>query len=223
MIRALIFDFDGLIVDTESPWYEAWQEIYRMYDCSLPLSEWAKWIGSAGTSDPYSCLSEQLGRPVDRMAIRSRWRARYAELLARQSTLPGVEAYIVGARRKGLKLGIASSAPRKHVLGNLERFGLASHFHSIRCADDVERIKPDPELYLTAMCVLGVTAEQAIALEDSPNGVLAAKRAGLYCVAVPNALTRQLEFDKVDLCLDSLADLALDSLLEKVQSDTDGT
>jgi len=217
-IQALIFDFDGLIVDTESPWCEVWREIYRAHGCSLPVSQWAKWISSTETPDPCSYLSEQLGRPVDRSAIHSRWRARYAALLPRQPVLPGVEACIFEAGRRGLRLGVASSAPRAHVLGNLERLGLASHFDSIHCADDVERVKPDPALYLAAMSALAVSAGQAIALEDSPNGVLAAKRAGLFCVAVPNALTRQLALDEADLRIDSLVDLDLDSLPEQVQS-----
>jgi HAD superfamily hydrolase (TIGR01509 family) len=216
MIKALIFDFDGLILDTESPDYQSWQETYQEHGCSLPLSEWAKWIGSTGTFDPYGYLSEQLGRPVDRTAIRTRRRARYAELMTGQSVLPGVQAYILTAERLGLKLGVASSASRVHVHGNLERLGLRTHFDSVHCADDVERVKPDPALYRAALRALDVTADQAIALEDSPNGVLAAKRAGLFCVAVPNALTRQLSLDLADLELESLAGLPLENLCELV-------
>ena len=215
-IEALIFDFDGLIMDTETPDYQSWQETYQAFGGSFSFTEWAKWIGTAGAFDPYGYLEEQLGHPIDRAAVRARRRARFDELMAGKSALPGVHEYVHSARRLGLKLGIASSSSRDWVLRNLGSLGLEPYFDSIRCGDDVERTKPDPAVYLAALDALGVEAHQAIALEDSPNGVWAAKRAGIYCVVVPNALTRQLSLDHADLQLDSLADLALDELLARV-------
>jgi beta-phosphoglucomutase-like phosphatase (HAD superfamily) len=99
------------------------------------------------------------------------------------------------------------------VTGHLARLGLTAHFEHIRCQEDVARTKPDPALYLETLRALDVRADQAIALEDSLNGVLAAKGAGLFCVAVPNALIRHLDFCPADLRLDSLADLPLEDLL----------
>jgi HAD superfamily hydrolase (TIGR01509 family) len=213
MIKALIFDFDGLILDTEGPEYQSWQKVYQEYGCSLPLSEWVESIGSSDVFDPYDYLAQQLGRPVDRGAIRARHSSHQVELLASLSLLPGVEEYLSQAKRLGLKLGLASSSSRRWVIGHLADWGLEARFDSIKCADDVERTKPDPALYLAALRALNVQAHEAIALEDSPNGVLAAKRAGIFCVAVPNALTRQLELDLADLQLVSLAELPLKELL----------
>ena len=118
-----------------------------------------------------------------------------------------------------MKLGMASSSRRKWVNGHLTRLGLIQHFDSIKCADDVQRTKPDPDLYLAALGALGLQGHEAVALEDSPNGIAAAKAAGLFCVAVPNTLTRQLPLDGVDLVLDSLADLPMKDLLERLNTD----
>ena len=219
MIRALIFDFDGLVLDTEVPDYQSWQEIYQSFGCSLPLSAWATCIGSGPAFfDPCGYLEAQLGRPVNREDIRSKQRQRSVGLIEAQSILPGVEAYIADAKRLSLKLGLASSSSRDWVMGHLSRLGLQAHFDCIKSADDVEHTKPDPELYCSALDALNLLADQAIALEDSPNGISAAKRAGLYCVAVPNPLTRQLALEQADLQVASLADLPLEELLLKVQS-----
>jgi HAD superfamily hydrolase (TIGR01509 family) len=215
MIEALVFDFDGLILDTEGPEYQSWREIYQAHGCSLPLSKWAEGIGSSDTFDPYDDLAQRLGRPVDRAAIRAKYRTRFAELMADQSILPGVEHCIFKAKELGLKLGLASSSSRRWVTGYLAQLQLEAYFDSIKCADDVERTKPDPALYLATLQALNVKAHEAIALEDSPNGVLAAKRAGIFCVAVPNAMTQPLSFDLADLQISSLAELSLEKLLLK--------
>ncbi len=220
MIRAVVFDFDGLILDTEYPEYVSWQEIYQAHGATLPLSAWQCSIGSMDLElfDPYAYLEAQLGRPVDRADIRARHRPRFAELVAAQSVLPGVEDYLAGARQMGLKVGLASSSSRAWVTGHLARFGLnGTTFDCLYCGDEVKRTKPDPELYLAVLGALAVRGDQAVALEDSPNGVAAAKAAGLYCVAVPNMITRQLAFDQADLRLNSLADMPLEKLLEEVE------
>ena len=111
----------------------------------------------------------------------------------------------------------ASSSSRNWVVGHLSQLGLLSYFDYIRCGDEVARKKPDPELYLAVLAALHIQAEQAIVLEDSPNGILAARRAGIFCVAVPNPLTSQLPLDHANLRLASLADMSLERLIEEVQ------
>ena len=216
-MRGLIFDFDGLILDTELPAFQTWQEVYHAYGCSLSLSTYAACIGSPGLFDPHEYLEAQLGRLLDRELIRWQRRQRYIELTDGQSVLPGVKDYIVDAKRLGLRLGLASSSPRDWVVGHLSRFELREYFDCVKCADDVKRIKPDPELYQSVLDALKLRSDEAIALEDSPNGILAAKRAGIFCVAVPNALTRQLLLEQADLRLTSLADLPLESLLGSIR------
>ena len=218
MIKALAFDFDGLILDTEGPIFQSWQELCQSYDYQLTLEDWEVCIGSAeGTSIFFDSLEERLGGVVDLEAVAPNRLERELELVAGQPIRPGVSEYITGARKMGLKLGVASSSDCAWVTGHLEQRGLKEYFACILGADDVELTKPDPALYLAVLEYLGVRAEEAIAFEDSPNGVLAAKRAGLYCVAVPNPLTKQLRLDGADLVLDSLEDLPLEELITRVE------
>jgi HAD superfamily hydrolase (TIGR01509 family) len=138
-------------------------------------------------------------------------------LLGEKVVLPGVQEYIAEAKRLGLQLGVASSSSREWVVGHLTELGLYAHFDCIKCRDDVQQVKPDPALYQAVVEAFALQPSQAIALEDSPNGIAAAKRAGLFCVAVPNPLTRQLSLAHADLLISSLADLPLRQLLEHVQ------
>jgi HAD superfamily hydrolase (TIGR01509 family) len=218
VIRGLIFDFDGLILDTEGPIFHSWQTLYQAHGSQLALATWAEEvIGKAeGSFDLFDLLEEQIGQPVERTELNQQRRASEAELIARQPVMPGVHAYLKSARQLGLKTGLASSSSCRWVTGHLDRLGLLSSFDVIRAADDVSITKPDPALYLSVLAALELRPEQALAFEDSPNGVLSAKRAGLYCVAVPNELTRQLPLDQADLRLDSLTDLPLPNLLSIV-------
>jgi HAD superfamily hydrolase (TIGR01509 family) len=217
MIRALIFDFDGLILDTEGPEFQSWIEIYEVHGARLDFAVWASTIGTLSSFDAHDELERQVGSSLDRESIRARRRQRNQELLAAETVRPGILDYVSQARQRGMRLAVASSSPRSWVGGHLERLGIIDRFDHLRCADDVRQVKPDPELYLSALAALGVAADEAIAIEDSPNGVLAAKRAGLFCVAVPNALTRQLVMDHADLLVDSLANLPLQVLIDSIR------
>ena len=220
-IRGLVFDLDGLILDTEVPALATWQEIYQERGGCLELAAWAAGIGAGHDNDafdPCAYLSKQIGRPIDSAALLAEYRRRYLATLSALPALPGVESYLTDARRLGVRTAIASSSPREWVFGHAGRLGLLPWFDAVICAEDAPRSKPDPDLYLAVVARLGLAPAEAIAFEDSPNGLLAAKRAGLYCVAVPNAVTRQLPLDSADRRLDSLADLPLSALLAEVNS-----
>jgi HAD superfamily hydrolase (TIGR01509 family) len=219
MIRALIFDFDGLLLETEGPSYQSWAEVYQSFGQSLPFLAWSRNIGTTrGDFDPRLELEKQLNETVDWEYVEPRRQASENALIEAQSVLPGVEAYLSDARRLGLKIGLASSSSCGWVVGHLTRLGLLDCFDCICAADDVERIKPDPELYLTVLYRLNVRADEAIALEDSPIGIRSAKGAGLFCVAVPNSLTSWLPLSEADLQLGSLADIPLEQLLNKINA-----
>ena len=220
MIQAIIFDFDGLIVDTESPILQSWQEVYRAHGCELGLEEWSANVGTEDSFDPVANLERILGQSLDASEIRSVRKPRETALIEAEPILPGVEAYIADAQRLGLKLAIASNSSRNWVMGHLERLGLLDNFDVIRCWNDPDagQRKPDPAVYHAALNALSIAAGQAIALEDSPNGVLSSTRAGIFTVAVPNALTRLLGVDGADMELESLAHLPLEELLEVVGS-----
>ena len=218
MIKAIIFDFDGLILDTESPIFLSWQEVYREHGCELALEEWAANVGTEDSFDPAAHLEGVLGKTLDAAAIRNARKPREAALIEGEPILPGVESYIAGAKRLGLKLAGGSNSSRGWVMGHLGRLGLIHHFDIIKCWDDpdVGQRKPEPTVYQAALNELDITADQAIALEDSPNGILSATRAGIFTMAVPNALTRLLGVGDADMVLDSMADMSLADLLTAV-------
>ncbi len=216
MIRALIFDFDGLIFDSETPDFTSWQETYAHYGVELPRDVWNAHIGST-SFNPYLHLEELVGRPLDRQAVWTRRKVRDNELLAAQAVLPGVENYLAEAQQLGLKIGLASSSDHSWVDNHLQRLGLFHHFVVTRCADDVGGVcKPDPAVYRAAIEALGIAPQEGLALEDSPNGVTAAKKAGLWCTAVPNQMTRELDLGHADYILNALTDMPLSQLITEV-------
>jgi len=216
MIRGLIFDFDGLILETESPVFQSWVELYQEYEAELPFEVWATIIGTSDLElfDPLTMLEEQIGQKLDREAIAPRRSAREIELAHAQPILPGVVEKLETAQKMGLKLGIASSSDSKWVKGHLTRLELLDYFEVIHTSDDVAVTKPDPELYLLALKSLGLKPEEAIVFEDSPNGVTAAQKAGIFAVVIPNPLTRQLPLDHADLRLNSLAEKSLEEIIQ---------
>jgi len=209
VVRALVFDFDGLIIDTEVPVYQAWAEVYERHGERLSAEFWATIIGYGDTHfDPMGDLERLVGRALDREALQAARRLRQLELTTALEILPGVREWRRDAVAMGIRLGVASSSNRQWVTGHLERLGLDG-WDCVRCGGDVERTKPAPDLYLAVCECLGVAPADAVAVEDSSVGVEAAKAAGLYCVAVPSSMTASHDFGRADLVLRSLADVRL--------------
>ena len=215
MIQALIFDFDGVIIDTETPDFMTWQDVFHDHGAELDLNVWTRFIGTEfGDFDMYDYLEEQSGKTVDREAIRVERRSQFMLQIGQNPVRPGVRDYIDGARALGMGVGIASSSDRAWVQGHLESKGILDLFDTLKNKDDVSVVKPNPELYLLSASSLGVEPHRAIAIEDSAHGVSAAKAAGMFCVAVPNQMTKGLDLSHADLRLDSLADLAFSDLFQ---------
>jgi putative hydrolase of the HAD superfamily len=216
-VRGLLFDFDGLLLDTETPSRRAFEDLYRDHGHELPHDRWSTVIGTLGAEfEPYAHLEELVGAHLDRDVLDARRRAREYELCDLEDLRPGIEDYLAEADRRGLVRAIVSSSSRDWVDRHLGRLGHANGWRAIVTADgDTERAKPRPTLYLEALDAIGVTAAEAIAFEDSPNGVRAAKAARLFCVAIPNPATQTLALDDADLVLESLADLPLSDLLAR--------
>ncbi len=204
-MRALVFDFDGLILDTETSVYEAWRIVYEEHGQVLPRDRWLTRIGTDGSAfDPLVELRARVGESLDAERIRERRMAYHRAHIEGLDQMPGVRACLEHARAKSIATAIASSSPFNWVNGHIERLGLAHFFDQIVTAEQVNAAKPAPDLYLRAIELLGVDPGDAIALEDSPNGVQSAKAAGLYCVAVPGPMTRTLSFEAADVVLESL-------------------
>ena len=219
-LRAFLFDFDGLILDTELASRAGWEWLYREHGHELPQELWATLVGTTHARwDPMDHLEELVGRPLEREALNERRYAREIAMIEAEELRPGIANYLAYAREHGLRRAIVSSSTRRWVDMHLERLERAVGWDAICTADgDAARAKPSPTLYLEALELLGVAPSDAAAFEDSPHGVRAAKAAGIFTVAVPNEVTRELGLDEAgaDLVLDSLADLPPDELATRL-------
>jgi HAD superfamily hydrolase (TIGR01509 family) len=216
VIAALLFDFDGVVVDTEVPTYESWRETYAEYGVDLALEDWLPAVGS-GTStseafDAVAHLEQLIGRSVDREAVIASRSRRKAELYARSPLLPGVRERLAEASERGLKTAIVTRNRDDRVRAMCDTVGLDHEWHAVICANE-DPTGDKAELYRLALSELGVEPDQAVAFEDSPSGVRSAKRAGVLCVAVPNDVTRGATFDGADAVLPSLAAQSLDEVI----------
>jgi len=218
-IRGLLFDFDGLLIDTETPARLAYEELYREHGHELPLDKWATLVGTIGAEwDPNEHLEELVGRPLDQVALAERRRAREFELCDLEDLRPGIAEYLGEAERLGLKTAIVSSGNTDWIERHLRRLDRQHGWDAIVAANgDAERAKPSPDLYEEALSLVGLRPPEAIAFEDSVNGIHAAKAAGVFVVAVPNPITETFALDEADLLLGSLEELSLDDLLARVR------
>lgn len=220
-ISAVIFDFDGVILDTEEPDYLAWREVWASFGQDLLLQEWASCIGTAQgpeTFHPFEELARRTGLGLVEAEVRAQKRAIATRRLANASVLDGVMDWLNQAEAAGLPVAIASSSPRDWIDEHLGRLDLAPRFPAIACFDDCGVTKPDPASYLLACGLLGVRPSEALAVEDSTPGVIAAKTAGLACVAVPSAMTAHLDFEAADLILPSLASTTLSDVMSQLST-----
>ena len=216
-IRALLFDFDGLILDTESPARAGWEWLYGQHGQELPSEKWALMVGTLEGWDPWGYLEQQVGRPLDRAELDQRRYAHELTLLEAERLRPGIANYLAAAEGLGMRRAIVSSGPRAWIDMHLDRLEQAIGWDAIVTADhDATRAKPRPTLYREALDALRVDASEAVAFEVSPNGAAAARAAGIYVVGVPNQITRELGLEKTaDLVVDSLASVSLGELVAR--------
>jgi HAD superfamily hydrolase (TIGR01509 family) len=211
-VDAYVFDFDGLILDTESSAYQSILEEFAAVGLAFELETWQLRIGAGITNDWLDELERLCPSPIDRELVVERRRRRKLALLEGCAVLPGVVERVAEAHALGLGLAVASSSPRDWVEPHLDRLGLLGSFDVVLTRDDVDQAKPAPDLYLAAMRALGVESHRSIAFEDSHNGCRAAKSAGMWCVVVPNAITTGQDFGAADLVVSSLAEVDLEVL-----------
>jgi len=216
-ISAVVFDFDGLIIASETNAVRSWQDLYARFGHELPLDKWVTLIGTWDAEwDPRAELAARVGNGHDWEAIERERRAGELAGAWQLPALPGVIDRLDDAARLGLPLAIASSSDREWVVGHLERLGIAGRFSAVITRDDVTRTKPDPELFTRAVEALGAAPERTLAIEDSLHGVAAAKSAGLRCVAVPNPLLSNADYSAADVVTDSLAACTLEELIARL-------
>jgi len=220
-LRALLIDFDGTIVDTESPETFLWEETFRSYGVEFPAAYFT-WAVGRGADEiverPLDILVRLLsaeGRlPHDfaGMEIESEYRRRRLAAIEAEPIRPGILELLQEAQAEGIPCAVVSSSRHDWVDGHLARRNLAGYFTLTVCADDAERAKPWPDLYQLACRRLAITPQQAVAIEDSPNGVRAAVDAGLFAIAVPNPLTKDLDLSHASIRVETLAGISLDQI-----------
>jgi HAD superfamily hydrolase (TIGR01509 family) len=212
MIRALIFDFDGLILDTETPLIDAYAEVHAAHAVPFDRDRFIRNVGHADYNfDPWHGFSPH----ADRVALEVDRRRRKDALLHRQPVLPGVTALLAAAKAKELHIGLASNSEHSWCEPHLQRLGLHAHFHFFSCREDAASPKPEPDLYRLVLNRFGLRGHEAIAFEDSHTGCLAARRANLWVVSVPNASTAHHDFSPAHVRIKSLADTTLDLLIDR--------
>ena len=217
MIKGVIFDFDGLIFDTETPQYTILNELFKEHGCEFPLSRFQQEIGTQTGFSPFDYLEKTINRKVEHEKLEKRYREKFQVILSETKVRSGVEGYLLAAKDLGLKIGLASSSNREWVTTHLRNLNLLHHFQCIKTSDDVTYVKPNPELYLEAAKCLGLKVDECLVFEDSANGALAAKSAGMKCVIVPNSVTEAMDFCEVDSRIDSMSDVSLGELIERIE------
>ncbi|MEN3272724.1 MAG: hypothetical protein V7636_1485 [Actinomycetota bacterium] len=207
-----MFDFDGTIVDTETTLFQAYAETFELHGQVLDRVRWLEIIGTNDDWDPLHDLI-QLVDGLDLEATHAHRRTRRDELIDLAGVRAGVLRWMDDADALGVPMGIASSSPIDWVTQHLDRLGLLERFACFACCNDVIPAKPDPTSYRLACEALDADPRRSIAVEDSPHGVAAAKDAGLYVVAVPHDLTRELDLSRADVVVESLDELSLSDLV----------
>jgi len=219
-IGALVFDFDGLILDTETCTYDTTASIFAEHGETLDLAWWHSIIGTADHPHWSEILADRLGRPIDRAALVAQREVRRLEVLQALPPCAGVVELLDAAVVEGIPAAVASSSGLDWVGGHLERLGLRSRFAAVVTRDDVRgngaRTKPAPDLFLMAAEWLGVEPARCVAFEDSPHGVAAARAAGMVVVAVPGPMTAGLDMSAADMMVPSLADVDIAALRKLV-------
>ena len=216
MIKGVIFDFDGLLVDTESVWYEAFKEVLlEKHSVELDLAGYSQCIGT-GNEVLYPYFHEITGKSIDCKQLENEAYDKFKDKMKMPILREGVKEYLDEAKQNNLIIGLASSSSREWVMRYLEQLDIIGYFHAINTKDDVTRIKPDPELYKKTLRDCNLLPTEAIAFEDSLNGLKAAKQAGIRCVIVPNNVTRNLEFINHDYQLDSMKQEAMSEVIKKI-------
>jgi HAD superfamily hydrolase (TIGR01509 family) len=215
-MKALIFDFDGTLLDTETPEFLTWQALYRRYNQELDPQDWGRGIGTWGGFDPWTDLEQKLGHALPRETLQAEHRQEVLHRIGESELLAGTKNLLLEAKQAGLKLAVASSSDYDWVSGWTQQHEIFGLFDAFATRYEVEQVKPDPALFLLALHKLNLEPQEAVVFEDSPNGAKAALAAGITCVVVPNSVTRWLEFPNGVLRLETLDGVTLADLASRL-------
>jgi putative hydrolase of the HAD superfamily len=220
MINTFIFDFDGLILDTELACYLTWVDIYKKYHAKLPLEEWIVCVGTTEEAfDPIKYLKQITKiESLDTNEILYLHNKEYRQRTSNLVIKPGVLDYLEWARKNQFNIAIASSSDKDWVISHLENLQIIQYFDVVRTNNDVEKVKPDPELYLSVKKYFQINDYEGVIFEDSLHGINAGLAANLFTVAVPNELTKNLELSAANLIITGLDTISPSKLLKTLEN-----
>lgn len=210
-LESVIWDFDGTIVDTETPAFQAWQAIFVKAGAHLDPLDWGLIVGTVGGVDLFDRLETQVGA-VDRVALDQERRALQRRYLASSPLRTGVQDLLDALVQAHVPCAVATSSSRWWVERFLTQHQIRDKFLALATADDVRHVKPDPEVYRLALRQLGAAGPRSVAIEDSPHGAQAALAAGIPCLVVANPSTSHLRFPPGVHRMDSLTRVTVDDL-----------
>lgn len=213
---AVVFDCDGLILDTEWPGYFAAATVFETHGETLGLGWWQTCVGTSSGLDWKGELERRLECSIDRAKADHAYETMYRQLLDEVQPLPGVRELIEEIHGAGVPIAVASSSSRSWVIGHLTRVGLLDRFRAVRGREDVTELKPAPEVYLSACAALDADPRASVALEDSGPGSFAVMNAEMACIAVPNRLTVGSNFAPPARQIESMDQIGLDDLVAAV-------
>ncbi|WP_018969505.1 HAD family hydrolase [Rubritalea marina] len=210
---AVLFDFDGVIIDTEWPIYEAWAEIFQSEGQHLAPETYVQCVGSDfNTWSAETHLEELTGKTYDWDAINKPKQAKIMAALEQPSTLPGVREVFAACAAHGIPIMVVSSSTHQWVDTFLKKLGLYDLIQGSVCRGDAAQIKPAPDLYLEAVHQLKLPAHECLVIEDSLNGTKAGVAAGCQTCVVPSKLTSSLDFSIADNVIGSLLELDIQAI-----------
>ena len=212
-LQAIIFDFDGTILNTEAAEFAALADVFAEHGTQISHDDVMPYIGGATEIPWLDILAERATTSVDFTSIRAKKNdaaRRHVETLAPR---PGIIELLAEASSAGIALGIASNAPRWWVESHTTRLGIRDYFTAILGVDDVRLGKPHPQLYVDVCCLVGADPLASLAIEDSAPGVNAAIAAGLTCIVSPTQITHHVEFHPAAIRIESLDGVRLNDLV----------
>ncbi|NIM13401.1 MAG: HAD-IA family hydrolase [Candidatus Aminicenantes bacterium] len=211
-IESVVFDMDGLMVDSEPVQFKAVNDALKPLGIFVTERDFIDMVGRKSIEN-FRYLQEQYGFEESPETLEERKNQAYFKrvyLYRELKPMPGLFPALEMCEKNRLELVLASSSPANDVRMTLEILGLEKRFSIIVSGDQVKRGKPDPEIFLKAAELSGKAPCVFVVLEDTGHGVNAAKAAGMYAIAVPNCFTRHHDFSKADQVLDSLQDLSIE-------------
>jgi len=209
MIEAVIFDMDGVIVDSEGYHFRAFLDVLKNYNIVITKREYLDWVGIT-TEDIFRILKQKYSLPEDVGVLIDRKEKRVVELMRNIKLISGVKEFIGFLRDNGYRIALASGSDASVIEYIINKNNLRDRFEVITTLGDVKQPKPNPEMYLLTAHRLNVSPKNCLAIEDSEAGVNSAKNAGMYCIAVRNRWTVNHDVSRADCIVENLKDITQD-------------